>query len=439
MKKQLLAGLSLIGAAALMMSSPAFASAFQLFEYDGRSMGDAGAGFAAEADSASTNFSNAAGLTRLRNPQIVVSADQIWSKNNFTGTSTNNNLLRGVGAPYSQSGTSWGGASNLVPAFHYGSPINDRWAFGFSVTAPFGLDTEFPTGGFQRYAATLSSIRTYNISPSLAYKFNEKFSGALGFDAMRMEAKLNSVIGVPGTAQALGLPATATDTLFENKGSGWGYGWHAGLLYQFTPNTRLGFSYRSQVSQKLSGTSTLIGPLAPNGSYNQSSGFQAGVKLPPTTALSLYHAFNPQWALMGSVIYTRWSTVQTINLTGLQPPFGSSSTTAGLTQNFRNTWRYALGATYTLNDCWKFRAGIGFDQNPTVDTYRNVRLPDGNRTLYSVGASYQVVKNVGLDLGYTYVSIKNGVVNNTANGVRMVGSSSNRANLVGLQLTWDIV
>lgn len=421
-----------------LISNPVFASAFQSFEYDGASVGNAAAGGAAEANSASTNFTNAAGLVRLKNPQIVISGDQVWTKNDFMGTSVNSNLFAGFGVPYTQSGNVSNRISTLLPAFHYGSPIQDRWAFGFSVTVPFYWDTEFPVEGVQRYSNTLTSIRTYNLSPSLAYQFTEKFSAGLGVDAMRMETQFNSVFNASGTAVFLGLPPNTGDTLNENKASGWGYGWHAGLLYQFTPNTRIGLNYRSQVSQKLSGTSSLIGVWAPNAISNQSTAFQvSGFKLPSTTTLSLYHAFNLQWAMMGSVNYTHWSSIQTITFSGLQPIFGSPITSDSFPQNFRNTWRYALGATYTLNTCWLFRAGIGYDQSPV--TIPNLAIPDGNRTLLSIGTRYQAMKNVALDLGYTHAFIKNVSINDTALGVTLSGISKNAAQVVGLQLTWDII
>ena len=45
--------------------------------------------------------------------------------------------------------------------------------------------------------------------------------------------------------------------------------------------------------------------------------------------------------------------------------------------NWRNTWRIGAGANYKLNEAWMMKGGIAYDQTPTNNTDRGVRLPDG--------------------------------------------------------------
>ncbi|MFU8797647.1 MAG: hypothetical protein ACNA7Y_02985, partial [Gammaproteobacteria bacterium] len=66
----------------------AAASGFQLFQYNGSSVGDVNAGAGASSLDASSNFTNAAGLVRMKGPQIIISANQVMTQAKFNGTSS---------------------------------------------------------------------------------------------------------------------------------------------------------------------------------------------------------------------------------------------------------------------------------------------------------------------------------------------------------------
>ncbi|MFU8797615.1 MAG: OmpP1/FadL family transporter, partial [Gammaproteobacteria bacterium] len=307
--------------------------------------------------------------------------------------------------------------SATVPSLHYASPINDKLFFGFSITSPFGSSTNFPMDGIQRNFATKSSIQTINLSPSIAYKINDKFSVAVGIDAMKMDATLNQVTAFGPIA---------------NEASSWGYGWHVGGLYQFNPGTRVGLSYRSSVAQRLNGKSQVEG-------RTPSNALTTNIKLPAMTTLGIHHEVTSKWALMGSINYTQWNTVDSIVLNGLGLPAPYNTST--LPQNFRNTWRASVGTAYELNDKWLVRVGVGYDQTPTNDKDRALRLPDNNRWLVGIGARYRITKQLSLDGGWTRAFIQDASINNTSSvtGETLRGNTKNAADIIGLQLTWDLM
>lgn len=433
------------------LSGAALASNFQLFEYNGVNAGDAGAGGAAIAQDASTGFINPAGLTRLTHPQIVVAGTEVLAQTHFTGSSTWNSLIS-LPAPYSPSAYSQdgsnvsGSASVLIPALHYAAPINVNMVFGFGISVPFGLSTQYAQSAMTRYAATNSEIQTIDLSPSVGFKINDKLSLGVGFDLVRFNAILNSIGGAPGFAG--GTAGNRYDSVSENEASDWGYGWHVGALYQFTRATRLGISYRSQVVLHPTGTSTLIGPAAnatfPVGTTSArvtNNGLATDMILPPMTTLSLYHDINHRWAIMGSAYYTQWKTIQTITLRNVAGAQGLPINVS-LPQNFNNTWRVAFGTNYKLNQKWLLRAGIGYDQSPVSDAFRSLRLPDNDRRLVSLGMHYQATKIVGLDLGWTRLFVKDVPVAYTAvsgsSATTINGTSSTSANLIGAQITWTL-
>jgi long-chain fatty acid transport protein len=416
----------------------AAASGFQLFEGNAVNMGDLGAGGAAIAEDASTAYYNPAGLTRLTAPQIVISAVGISSKTDFSGTST----WKIPGTPFvkTNSGSADGGGTAVIPAFHLAAPINDRVVLGFSLTTPFGLSTEYAPDSVVNSEATESSVKTIDLSPSVGLKLTDNLSVGLGIDYQNLDATLNS---------ASFIPVANINAYSKNQASDWAFGWRAGALYQVTPSTRVGLNYVSKVKHHLTGTSTLDMP-AIDTTFG-SDAATADLTLPATTTLSAVHDLNSCWTLLGSVSYTQWSEIEDITLKNvasatlnpIKQTIVPTKGTATLPENFRDTWRVAIGTNYKYNDQWLFRAGLGYDQTPVVDEHRGVRLPDGDRIGVSVGTHYQPTKAIGLDVGYTHLFIKDGDINHTLDvgpsKVNTVGTTKNAADLLGLQLTWTIV
>lgn len=439
------------------------ASAFQLFEYNGVNAEDFGAGAAAAATDASTAYSNPAGMLLIPNQQLVLSETAIITNIEYRGSArwnTNNSQvplpLVHPGFSPTETGTAQGGGTNFVPAFHYVSPLSENWAFGFSLAAPFGLETNYGNSSVVRYSATKTELETIDLSPSLAFKATNNFSVGAGVDIEHLDATFNGVAGAPYVANAEGLSNSALDTQSINEGSGWGVGWHAGLLYQFNPATRVGLTYHSQVRFALDGNSKLTGPLANQGSVTspgvvRNNNLHADITLPPSTELSAYHDFNQQWSIDGSIMYTQWSkfnnelriqNVQGIAQASAISPLTYPQITVGLPNDFRNTWRFAIGANYHPIPKWIFRVGTGYDESPVRDQYRGVRLPDGDRYALALGAHYQALKTLGFDVGWTHLFIKNVNVNlNSTTGTQVAnvtGSYKSSADIIGAQLTWDI-
>jgi long-chain fatty acid transport protein len=418
-------------------SANSFASGFQLFEVNGAGVGDFYAGAAANANDASAAFFNPAALVTMKNPQIQLSAVGIWSDVNFSGNSTD---TFPPFPPATIRGSAQGGAYSTVPSFEAAGPINNEISWGLSAAVPFGLNTNYDQSSFLRYSATKTAVQVIDISPSVGFKVTDKLSLGLGIDADRLSAELDSVAGTPSPFSPINF-----DTVSQNYANGWGYGWHTGALYQFTPDTRVGLEYRSKVSFTINGTSNFIGPLA--GGEISSQSLAVDTTLPATSILSAFHQFNCEWAGEATVAYTQWDVFNNIALQNVQvtPTGGNPTGLIGVSipQNFRNTWRTAVGATFHPFKQWLFRAGVGYDQTPTQNNARNVRLPDGNRFATSLGVHYQPYKVLGVDVGYTHLFFQDGQVNSTQQTgpqtTTVVGSAQSSADLVGVQLTWDFV
>lgn len=449
----------------------AAASAFQLNDlYSTSQLSLAGAGGAAYAEDATTNFSNPAGMVNLKNPEFVAGGTIVGSSIAFKGQACGGyNGLNSLGQPITgcnlSSASANGGTTAFVPEFSYAMPITDRIYAGITMSAPFGLSTDYGDNTALRYQATESTIQTLDINPGIAFKFNEQFSLGGGISAQQMSANLNSKFNLfPDQTVvqtfAPGVVATeqySPDSSIKNNDSDWGWGWNLGALYQFSPGSRVGLSYRSAVQHDLQGNSKLSSStgtlITPGGTITGAypalkTNSSAEIKLPATTTASFYQELDPQWALLGSIYYTQWSSVQNLTLknvafidtgsTDFPPPNQSINVT--YPENFKNTWRYSLGTEYKATDAVTFRVGGSYNQSPVNNTDRTVRLPDSNTWQGAFGAGYKINQYVKLDAAYMHVWFEdNTKVNQVGAASSSIGSVNASVNLYSLEATVDIV
>jgi long-chain fatty acid transport protein len=426
------------------LSTTASAAAFQLWEQDGASVGNYHAGRAAEAPDASTAYYNPAGLIRIHNQQVVFGLDPVITDFKFRGTvGVSSAGLGGIGP---QPTVAQGGTFNIVPSLNYAAPLNDQLVFGFSIVSPFGLKTDYGSSTPARYAATLTSLQIIDISPSLGMAINDKFSIGAGIDIEHARGEFDLTAGNPLLNFVFN---SNMDSQAQNIGTNYGYGYHLGALLQFNENTRVGLSYHSKIVQHLEGSSTLTGPLANDlfGGQQRSTNLRANATMPATTTLSAFHTFNPKWDMMGTVIYTQWNEFSQLvlqNVSAILDGASSNQVTVIIPESYRNSWNYSVGANYHANEQWMLRAGLGFDETPSRDSYRNLQLPDSDRIAVALGTHYQATKTLGFDAGWTHFFIMNTRINNISQPFGdqtsiTNGSTQANADVFGLQVKWDIL
>jgi long-chain fatty acid transport protein len=456
----------------VLAASTAHAGSFSLYtESSAAAIGNYAAGVAAEAADASTGWYNPAGLALLHNQQVVFGGVGVFPSSKLTGSSTFH--VDTVPLPFRDYTETFsgieGGKSAFVPSFHYARPLGENTTFGFSVVSPFGLSTDWGIASPVRYEATFSELITANFSPELGTKLTENFAVGAGLDLQYARVKFNRMLGVPNvinTANAVfGGTASpyADDTLSYNKGSSFGVGYHVGIMGLFNEqHTRIGLNYQSKMRHTFNGYSKLSGPLASTGDlfpnpvlpYNEryaNNLNSAPIQFPDVVTLSAYHDLNEQLALLGSLVYTGWSCFNSIQLNNVPAPgisaggvVSSVVVNSVAQQNYNDAWRAAIGANYKFNQQWMLRVGGGYDQTPTNNMDRDVRLPDVDRWALSVGAHYQAKPNLGVDVGYTHLfAVNDASVHHTdpltATSYYMVNATGKvSADLVGAQVVWAI-
>lgn len=437
----------------MFISKAGYSGAFSLYtEASGAAIGNFGAGLAAEARDATTGWYNPAGLVLLHKQQLVASGIGVFPSTVLSGTTT----FRTDGLnPYSETFRGVEAAeSAVVPSVHYALPLGENAAFGFSVVSPFGLSTNYPKTAAVRYGATYTQMITVNLSPELGGRITENITIGGGLDLQWARVTFNRMIGAPTLMVLVGNNPTALDSEITNQGTSTGIGYHIGLLGTFNDeHTKIGINYQSKMKHIFHGTSVLKGVLADIDILDTGATFSNhiltsnDVQLPDILALSVYHDVNKKLALLGSVVYTGWSVFKNPTLKNVDvfsPAVGQAVIDSTLVQDYQDTWRFALGANYKLNEKYMLRAGIGYDETPTVDAQRDARLPDANRMALAIGGRYEATKSISVDVGYTYLwATERAVINKTealgtTSSFTVNASGKGHANLVGLQANWNI-
>lgn len=397
-------------------ATQALAGGFAVHEQSAYGQGSSFAGIAA-GGSLQAMFWNPAVMTQFAGSQ---------SASSYTGF-----FPDVVNNPTSGTLATFGGTHNtyhdaLIPAGYFSYQLNPNLWLGMSLNSPFGLSIGFPELWAGRDSAAGSTwLRTYNATPTIAYRINDWISVGLGVQIQYAKASLQHGL----SALTLG-----SDAILQ--GDGWSYGLTAGVTLTPTPTTTVGIGYRSGLNQKLSGSLTVptVGTFAAS----------TTVDLPDTVSLGIRQRLDPQWTLLGTVEWTNWSRIGTSNVAVNGP------VTTILPFQYRDGWFFSGGVEYQANDRLSLRTGVAYEISPVDDRVRNPLIPDNNRVWASVGASYVIIKGLKADLAYSHVWVEDASVNISptsgnpwfaTTGITYVGNATSHADIfsIGLNWQWDYI
>lgn len=394
-------------AAALIASaaSSAYPAGFALIEQSASGLGNAYAGAAAVAEDASTIFFNPAGMTLLPDSQLAMVGHLIKPTIEFSGS-----VAPAVGGSQGGDAGSWA----LVPSTYIARRLTPQLHAGLGINAPFGLKTHYDDDWIGRFQAIESEAKAINLNPSVAWKLSEELSVGAGLNVQRMEATLSNRIS-----------PLAPDSMAKIEASDYGWGYNLGLLWQPGKGTRIGLAWRSGIEYTLEGRIKVknFGSLA-------DGPIKAGMSLPATASLSVFHRLTPGLDLLADATWTGWSSFDRLTIT-----YANGTLISSTPENWENIMRYSLGATWRLNDRLSLRGGIAYENAPMSDAFRTPRIPDGDRTWLAFGTQYRLNRQGAVDLGYAHLFFRDPRLSKTGGGTTLNGSYSSAVDILGAQYT----
>ncbi len=381
---------------------PAQAAGLWLYEMGTPDVGTASAGMASRAEDAATAFANPAGMTRLKESQMMIGIQPIYADVKFdTEVAT-------------FGGGDGGNAGGLIPtgSLSYVNSLSDDWKLGVTVGSYLGLGVEFDDDWAGRYFAQKVEFQTLALNGAVGYRVNDWLSVGGGLSLVYGELEDKTAIN--------NIQDGAPDGQLKLKANDTDYGFNAGILIEPMLGTRVGLTYISKVDLEYSDnpTATGLGPLLD--AALELSGFKQAeatfdFTLPEQVMLSAYHELSPKLAVMADLGWQNWSQFGQI---GIGIDSGNQSDSGSVNANMQDTWHTALGARYKLDPRWSVSAGFAYDSSPVVDEYRTIILPLDRQYRYAAGVQYQWRSDISLGFAYEYMDAGSAPVNQTAGPLR---------------------
>ena len=414
-----------VAAVLLFSVSPVQGSFFQIAENCPSGLGNAFAGGAAAADNACTVWFNPAGMTNLKQSEFIIGLHGIVPSLEYTDEGS----TIFTGQPLTGGDGGDAGESAIVPNLYFSQKIGNRMAWGIGVNAPYGLETKYEDDWIGRYYAVQSEIVTVNINPAFAFEITEGFSIGVGVNYQTIDATLSQQVdsgsaclggelsgALPvGTCLLFGQSPQNNDIFAEVEADDSAFGYNAGVFWAPNEFFHLGLHYRSKIEYDLEGDNTFTYPDPGTQAFAglvglTNSGASANVELPDTINGSFWWMASKKWAIMGDVMRTGWSSIPELRI-----EFDNGAPDSVVTLDLEDAWRYSLGATWYASQKWALRLGLARDETPVPSVeLRTPRLPDENRTWYTVGFDYNFSPKMGINVSYGLIDIKEAKIDKSA-------------------------
>jgi long-chain fatty acid transport protein len=433
-----------LGVLGVLAAGQADASGFQIRENSVKNLGRANAGTTVAWGDASVVLNNPAAMSNLKQTTFQSDVTVIDLTADFTGSGTT-----AVGTPLSGGNGGDPGEATPVPAMAVVVPLSGSLqgvTVGASISAPFGLKTEYDPAWMGRYDALTSDVKIVDLTLSAAIAFTDRFSIGAGVIVQRADVTLSKAIDFGTALCAQSNPANcfnpaypfhpqAQDGSIEVKGDNTDIGFVVGAQFKATDNLVLGYAHRSEVHHTLTGTGTFTMPASVEATFGalgvhayDDGPIWANLDTPSTDTVSVLWGVHPGFRLLADAQYTGWSSLPSVDI------YRDGGAVLGKEAfDWSDSWFYSVGGEWDFSDAITFRAGVGFDETPTNDAHRTPRLPDNDRTVYTLGMTWNVSDALSVDAAYMRVQIDSPTVNTiSSSSSHLVGSFEGHADLVGL-------
>jgi long-chain fatty acid transport protein len=380
-----------------------------------QAVGPAASGLVAPADTAETVRDNPAGLTRLQNPEWVGEVVAL-------ATSSTDEISASTGGARSV-------ASNgnfAIPAMYYARPWNDRLTLGISLSVPAGLGSNPGDATIGRYLLEKWTLGYLSLSPAAGYRLNERLSFGLALDLNYASYDYESAV-----FNGLGQP----DGTMRLKDGDFGVGFRLGALYELSPTTRFGLTYRSATTSHFSSTPEFSGLTPQRQAVLEATGVLTRTvtlesKFPQTLIAGTYHEFANG---ASATLDLAWVDFSQFGLT--QASVGNTSI-ATSNARYNDIWAGSAGLAWPLRGGWTAKVGMAYASSGISDANRSYALRLDRIWGIGVGAAYRWTKEKSIDVNLTYYDLGTAPVSVGVPGIGSLSARYSTNYAIGLNISF---
>jgi long-chain fatty acid transport protein len=449
----------------VVVPSALFAQGFGLYEQGTCAMGRAGVAAAIPCNDGSAIFFNPAGLAGVPGTQLSLGATFVQAQGNFTRDRT-------------AADTDLENPLIPVPNFYFSHAVNSQLGVGLGAYAPYGLETKWPTEGFEgRFLGYNTALRSIYVQPTVAYQPHPRIKVGIGVAYIRSDLELHQRVdlsqqAVPAAlATPLGLPAGTQfrdlgipfGTDFADvtlEGSGSGFAINVGATVQITERLTIGGHWLTHKTIDYEGDATFdpvatnlliptdLGPVAAGTPVDLlvATQFDAGetladgpvrtqITMPSQGSLGLAYRVSSQWTVMADYHYVVWGHFSTLPVDFDRFP-NDDAADFELYEGYTDTHGFRFGAQLQQSERTTWRLGYLYHTAAAPDETVTPLLPEGRRHEFTGGMTTALGPTLQLSAAYQYIRqlkrrgrVYDATVGNT-------GVYSFEAHLVGVGLTY---
>ncbi|MGI2066096.1 OmpP1/FadL family transporter [Shewanella sp. MF08487] len=390
---------TLVAISVALASTQTLAAGFQLNSQSATGTGRAFSGDAVIADNASVISRNPAAMALFDKDSLSVGLT-------YVDVSVDVKDVNFAGGAVDLGSIDDAGSTKVIPNIYYIHPIDDKFAVGFAAFSNFGTGTDSATLSKNVAAAPFdllgkTEVTTINFNTSLSYRINDMFSIGAGIDAVYGEGRLTRDAGLT--------------PLVDVDADGWAFGGILGATIELNQDNRFGLSYRFSPTVNVEGDIDTISTanLGLGGPTTLATSFDSlDVPLADIFQVAGFHQLTSQFAVHYTAQFTKWGDFEQITakdgVATILPGQAGAGTTvkagdiALKEYQWKDSWLFSLGGTYTINEQFTVRAGYMHDMG-VVDDISSISIPDSDRNWFTAGMSYHVNPQNSIDLGIAYV------------------------------------
>lgn len=410
------------------------AQGFGVYEHNTCAMGRAGVSAAAPCADGSGIFFSPAGLAGLSGTHFSVGVTLIAAQGGFT-----DDFLREK--------TSLDNPIIPVPNLFITRALSPKLTAGIGVYAPYGLETKWPTTGFEgRFVGYNTDLRSIYIQPTVGYQVHPRLKVGVGFAYITSRVELHqradlSQQVVPGQAftfAALGIPNQTDFADAALTATGTGFAINFGGILKVNEQLTIGGHWLTRKTITYDGTvdftqiqtgltlaggnplalpagtpvDALVGPEFVPGGPLSAGNATTSITMPPQGSIGFAYKASDNLTLMADYQLVVWGWFNSLTI-----DFENAATPdITLHPENKDTHGFRFGGEYQYSPKVTLRGGYLYHTGASPAQFVTPLLPEGARNEFTIGAGINLTPKMHADLGYQYIrqNDRRGLVNTLA-------------------------
>ena len=343
----------------------------------------------------------------------------------------------------------------VVPHLGFAMPIGKGFSAGIAAYVPYGLDIQWkrsisqtPVSAYypsNRVAANPGAYNSYRswymrevVSPTVAYKFNDKISIGAGISLGKSKSGLERLAFSP-------ISSLNNKRMLSDLEDDFNWSFNVGLMYQPIPSLAFGLTYRGKTKTDFEGTTELAGapttvsipayglnniPIA-----NTKVHAETEIDHPDQVQVGMRYIPNDKVSVEADVVWTHWSMIDDYTVKFdrkfLDAPGLGALNPGRYSEHFARDWddtiQFRLGAEWKVIPLLTLRGSYVYDPSPIPDDTMDLQWPDADKHTFALGTGLNF-GSISIDATVQYSWIPenrkiNGESSNLSDSYRKGGGS----------------